>query len=127
MINLKNKKERKQLMRRIVPLVMATVMVLSVIMSAVTGAMSVRAISPEAVEKQELEKLELVTDSIYIRQGDTTEQTITVRNNGYKDLKITEFESVVNSSGGNWVLTFSSDSHIYREGLPTKYQNVLYI
>lgn len=25
------------------------------------------------------------------------------------------------------VLTFSSDSHIYREGLPTKYQNVLYI
>lgn len=112
MINLKDKKERKNTIRRIVSLTMALLMVLSVIASAVTSMTRVYAVSPEAVEKQELEKLELVTDSLYARQGENSEKTITVRNNGHTDLTITSFNSEVTDSSGDLVLTFKSDNNV---------------
>ena len=112
MINLKDKKERKKLIRRIVSLTMALLMVLSVIASAVTSVTRVYAVSPEAVEKQELEKLELMTTSLYARQGENSEKTINVRNNGHKDLTITSFNSEVTDSSGDLVLTFKSDDNV---------------
>lgn len=112
MINLKDKKERKKLIRRIVSLTMALLMVLSVIASAVTSVTRVYAISKDAVNKQEMEKLELVTTAISTKQGQEAEKTIEVRNNGYSDLDITSFESVVTDSEGNFVLSFKSKDDV---------------
>ena len=44
---------------------------------------------------------------------------------GHSGLTVIEFETV-NGISIPKVLTLSNDSHIYREGLPTKYQNRLY-
>jgi len=112
MINLKNKKERKQLLRRIVPLTMAILMVLGVVMSAVTSVTRVYAISPEAMEKQQLEKLVLVTSTIKAKPGEEGDKTVTFQNNGDTELTITGFYSEASDSEGNRILTFESGEDV---------------
>lgn len=112
MINFKSKKERNAFFRHIIPLAMAVLMVFSVIGSAITSMTRVYAISPEAIEKQELEKLVLVTETIKAKPGEKGDKTVTFQNTGDFDLEITGFYSEALDSKGNRILTFESNDTV---------------
>lgn len=111
MIKFKNKYQ--VLVKRVVPLLLAALMVLSVVASALSSISRVYAADlRDGLEQNTLEKLKLVTGTIKASPGAEENESVTVLNTGDSTLEVTGFSSSAYDSNGNLVVTFDSDENV---------------